>query len=189
MDTKKQRQHLRDYTDAARQIELAGMAILILEGMKHPHPRSTPVHSMDCPPTGGCNYESVAWIERDRPEYRHVVSWSSIGPVDAERGVDDTGASALAIELDLASQQRDYWQKLHFIRQQPPPPPPPRAPCGAPGSVLVTVVVPIPTTRVETGQPRSCRPLAWSICQFCPAADVYCGSTPVVSLGPTGAEL
>lgn len=33
MDTKKQRQHLRDYTDAARQIELAGMAILILEGM------------------------------------------------------------------------------------------------------------------------------------------------------------
>lgn len=33
MDTKKQRQHLQAYTNAARQIELAGAAIKILEGM------------------------------------------------------------------------------------------------------------------------------------------------------------
>jgi hypothetical protein len=33
MDTKKQREHLRAYTLAARQIELAGVAIGVLEGM------------------------------------------------------------------------------------------------------------------------------------------------------------
>ena len=33
MNAKKQRQHLREYTDAARQLELAGAAIMILELM------------------------------------------------------------------------------------------------------------------------------------------------------------
>ena len=33
MDQKKQRQHLRDYTQAARNIDLAGVAITVLEGM------------------------------------------------------------------------------------------------------------------------------------------------------------
>ena len=36
MDQKKQREHLNDYTNAARQIELAGVAIRVLEGMNVP---------------------------------------------------------------------------------------------------------------------------------------------------------
>ena len=36
MDAKKQRQHLRDYTEAARNLELHGAAIRVLEGLLTP---------------------------------------------------------------------------------------------------------------------------------------------------------
>ena len=34
MDAKKRRQYLSEYTDAAREIELAGVAIKVLEGLR-----------------------------------------------------------------------------------------------------------------------------------------------------------
>ena len=34
MDAKQRRKHLSDYTDAAREIELAGVAIKVLEGLR-----------------------------------------------------------------------------------------------------------------------------------------------------------
>lgn len=34
MSTKTQRKHLEDYTDAAREIELSGAAVSVLEGMR-----------------------------------------------------------------------------------------------------------------------------------------------------------